>query len=174
MGEIKSANFKGLYIVIKSVWGAGFCPRGHESMQKQVLKTAFFQEQGGQDPGVPLLKGASRFRYAPPPADPHNHRARVVGMRPLSPSTWRQGALGRTPKQPPNVEGMWPGMVQEGGCSLVPPLFLQPARLCARIRVWYGFLGGPPHHFFLNFGSGFPCGKSYAVFINELLCVLSD
>ena len=29
-------------IVIKSVWGPGSCPRGHVSMQKNVLKPAFF------------------------------------------------------------------------------------------------------------------------------------
>lgn len=56
---------------------------------------------------------------------------------------------GATPKHPPNVEGMWPGTVQEGGGAALssPPLFLRPARLRARIRVWYGFLGDPTPFF---------------------------
>ena len=80
--------------------------------------------RGGQDLGVPFVKGVFQILISPLPAYPHNHRARVVGMRPLSPSTWGQGALGGTPKHPPNVEGMWPGAVQErGGPHSVPPLF---------------------------------------------------
>ena len=70
--------------------------------------------RGGQDLGVPFVKGVFQILISPPPADPHNHQARVVGMRPLSPSTWGH---------PPHVEGMWPGAVQERGGALCPPLF---------------------------------------------------
>ncbi|PIO12287.1 hypothetical protein AB205_0156640, partial [Aquarana catesbeiana] len=49
------------------------------------------------------------------------------------------------------------GLVQfGGGRSLVPPLFLRSARLHARIRVWYGFWGGPLRNFFKKLGAGFP------------------
>ena len=74
-----------------------------------------FHTEGGQDLGVPCVKGVFQILISLPPAYPHNHRARVVGMRPLSPSTWGH---------PPHVEGMWPGAVQErGGAALCPPLF---------------------------------------------------
>ena len=141
---------------------------------------------GGRDLGVPFVKGVFQIPISPLPSDPHNHRARVVDMRPLSPSTWGHGALRghRPPKHPPSVEGMWPGTVQEGGGSLTPPIFLWPARLRARIRglVWiFGgnstpflfvvefplkptpdlkglewIFGGNPTYFFLNLMQGSP------------------
>ena len=101
--------------------------------------------RGGQDLGVPFVKVVFQILISPPPADPHNHRARVVEKRPLSPSTWGH---------PPHVEGMWPGTVQErGGPHSVPPSFLRPARLtCSDKGSGVDFWGNSTPFFKKNWG----------------------
>ncbi|CAI9550296.1 unnamed protein product, partial [Staurois parvus] len=75
-------------------------------------------------------KGGFQIPISPPPADPHNHRPRLWGRGSSSHQhgdkvLWRGSPS--CPKAPPNVEGMWPGMVQEGETLAHPPLPCRPA-----------------------------------------------
>ena len=96
---------------------------------------------GGQDLGVPFVKGVFQILKSLPPAYPHNHRARVVGMRPLSPSTWGQGALGGTL---PMLRACGLVRFRRGGRTLSPPLFCGQPGQRARIRGLEWILRGTP------------------------------
>ncbi|CAI9578566.1 unnamed protein product, partial [Staurois parvus] len=93
--------------------------------------------------------GGFQILISPPPADPHNHRPGLWGRGPCPHQhgdkvLW--GGAPPCPKAPPHVEGMWPGMVQEGGALARPPPFLTCWAACSdKGPVW--ILGGDPTPF---------------------------
>ncbi|CAI9604661.1 unnamed protein product, partial [Staurois parvus] len=71
-------------------------------------------------------KGGFQILISPPARRPPQPPTRVVGKRPLSPSTWGQGALGGSPpapKHPPMLRACGLVWFRRGGRSLVPPPF---------------------------------------------------
>ena len=102
--------------------------------------------RGGQDLGVPFVKGVFQILISPPPADPHNHRAEVVGMRPC-------------PHQHGDILPMLRacGLVQfRRGVLSRPPLFSAAGQVACSDKGSGVDFWGNSTPFFFKFGVEFP------------------